>query len=175
MPKPIYNVFKVEYNGIARELSSEVAIADPLSGKRLTLKRVIWDTGATNCVLNHGVADKLGLQPTGQMQVMTANGQAIASTFLINIILPPLNAEKQVRIIDINAAEGDLGPDTDMLIGMDVISIGDFAVENDGGKTCYSFCLPPFDNKYGMIEKADKLNTRNAKFNAKQSGKLLKG
>ena len=175
MAKPIYNVFKVAYNGIARELVSEVAITDPLTGKLLKLERAIWDTGASNCVLNRGIADKLELQPTGVTTVSTANGESIENTYLISIILPPLEAANHVRIVNINASEGNLGPNVEKLIGMDVICIGDFTVENDAGKTGYSFCLPPFDHKYGMLEKADKLNEKNAKYNAKQSAKLLKG
>lgn len=61
-----------------------------------------------------------------------------------------------------------------MLIGMDVIVLGDFTVQNYNGKTHYSFSLPPFDNKYDMLEKANQINKKNAKHNAKQQAKLLK-
>jgi hypothetical protein len=54
----------------------------------------------------------------------------------LNVILP-----NKARIINIYALEGT--PNScDMLIGMDVISIGDFAVTNFDGKTTFSFRIP---------------------------------
>lgn len=40
------------------------------------------------------------------------------------------------------AACADLGPNIDLLIGMDIISLGDFAITNVNGKTTFSFRLP---------------------------------
>ncbi len=175
MQRPIHNVFNIAFDGIARELKSRAAISDPLTGERLSLDRVIWDTGATSSVINLGIADQLGLIPTGQTIVTTANGEAIANTYVINIDLPPLDQPQKVRILNINAPEANLGPSTEMLIGMDVISLGDFTVQNCDGETHFSLCLPPFANKYDMVEKATTINLKNSKFNAKQAGKLLKG
>jgi predicted aspartyl protease len=164
MLKPIHFAFNVAYNGIARELISGAAIIDPLTGKSLDLNRVIWDSGATNSVISRSVAQKIGSTPTGAAQVMTANGPMIVNTYLIHIDLP-----QKVIIPNLDVSEGDLGPDTEMLIGMDVIAIGDFTVQNHNGKTHFSFCVPPFDNKYDMIAKATQINQKNSKHNEKHS------
>jgi len=51
-------------------------------------------------------------------------------------------------------------PGTDVLIGMDIIMIGDFAISNGNGKTLFSFAIPPFKNKVSYTEKADSINRR---------------
>jgi hypothetical protein len=46
------------------------------------------------------------------------------------------------------------------LIGMDVINTGDFSISNYGGKTVFSFALPPFENRTDLLEKANAVNKR---------------
>lgn len=67
MPRPIYSVFSIEYDGYARELVSEAAISDPLTNKSIKLDRVIWDTGASACAVNLGIAERLNLIPTASV------------------------------------------------------------------------------------------------------------
>jgi hypothetical protein len=47
-----------------------------------------------------------------------------------------------VVVPEIRVTEAPLTGDTDVLVGMDVIGIGDFAVTNKDGKTVFSFRLP---------------------------------
>ena len=68
--------------------------------------------------------------------IMTADGERQSYTYLINLIL-----QNKVIFPTLQAIEGHiLGGD--VLIGMDVITQGDFAVTNKGGKTIYSFRFP---------------------------------
>jgi len=70
------------------------------------------------------------------------NSSSEQPTYLINLIL--LN---RVRIININVTQCDLNsPGNDLLIGMDVISIGDFSISSHG-KTTFCFSIPA--NKRG--------------------------
>jgi hypothetical protein len=48
----------------------------------------------------------------------------------------------------------------DMLIGMDIIQLGDFHISNKGGKTRFSFVIPPLPNVYSLTVEAAKLNER---------------
>jgi hypothetical protein len=43
-------------------------------------------------------------------------------------------------------------PGTDVLIGMDIISMGDFAITNARGKTIFSFVIPSLNKKISFIE-----------------------
>lgn len=97
----------------------------------------IWDTGATNTTITQDVVNKCGLQPTGMTVVHHANGQANVNTYLINIGLP-----NGILVEDVPVNGGKLVGPFDVLIGMDIITLGDFAVTNKNGKTMFSFRYP---------------------------------
>jgi len=44
---------------------------------------------------------------------------------------------------------------------MDIILLGDFSISNGGGRTLFSFAIPPFENKTDHYEKALAVNKRN--------------
>jgi hypothetical protein len=48
----------------------------------------------------------------------------------------------KIGIVGVNVTEGILGGDVEILIGMDIISMGDFSVTHVGGKSCFSFRIP---------------------------------
>ena len=48
-----------------------------------------------------------------------------------------------------------------MLIGMDIIRLGDFSISNGAGKTLFTFAMPPFDDKIDLYEKAISVNGSN--------------
>lgn len=47
-----------------------------------------------------------------------------------------------------------------MLIGMDIIGMGDFAVCNTGNATSFTFAIPPFPDRLNFSEKAEMLNKK---------------
>lgn len=96
----------------------------------------IWDTGATGSVITQRVVDTCGLKPIGMTQVHHAHGMAMAETYLVNIGLP-----NRVGFANMTVTKGDLAL-TDALIGMDIITRGDFAITNKAGKTVMSFRVP---------------------------------
>ena len=158
--KPLHQVFTTASpQGLLNSLISRVGIVDAInSQKGLVVEQAIWDTGATSSCINKSIVTKLGLIPTGKVIVHTANGASMVSTYVVSLMLP-----NSVSCPNLVVSEGDLGPAVDMLIGMDVIAHGDFVVQNNAGKTSFSFCFPAFDDKYDMIEKADKVNSANKK------------
>lgn len=97
----------------------------------------VWDTGATGSCITQRVVDDLKLIPIGKTQISTANGLKMVNTYLVDIGLP-----NNVIIPNIVVSCADLGNDLDLLIGMDIISLGDFAITNVNGRTTFSFRLP---------------------------------
>lgn len=82
-----------------------------------------------------------GMKPIGMIKTNTANGERNSEVFLVNVLLP-----NKVVFNNLRVTVGDLGKGgPDMLIGMDIISHGDFAVTSLGGKTCFSFRLPSME------------------------------
>ena len=68
--------------------------------------------------------------------VHDVRGSSESETFFVNIALP-----NQTMFSNMRVAKGELAG-ADILIGMDVISQGDFAVTNVGGKSKFSFRVP---------------------------------
>ena len=144
--------------GLLRSLKMEVHVL--YSGKRYTCKAV-WDTGATGTCISKRVIDAMGLVPIGFTSVNTANGlKEDAGQFIINIAFP-----NSVTITDLRATEFSGGGDIDMLIGMDVICMGDMSITNANGLTVFSYRIPSDwahidyveaakSSKYGKIVKS---------------------
>lgn len=103
--------------------------------------KAIWDTGATASVITQRVADKLGLKPTGIVEVHTAAGKTLADVHYVNIWLPNHVGFKFVRV-----STGELGDNHDLLIGMDIINMTDFAITNRDGRTTWTVRMPSSGN-----------------------------
>jgi|NGEPerStandDraft_6_1074524.scaffolds.fasta_scaffold23314_2 hypothetical protein len=97
----------------------------------------VWDTGATGSVITQKVVDDLGIAPIGLTQVHGVNSVEISPVYLVDFYFT-LN---DVRFAGLNVTLGQL-PGSDALIGMDVITTGDFVITNRGGKTKMSFRVP---------------------------------
>jgi hypothetical protein len=69
-------------------------------------------------------------------KVHTASGTDIVPTFYVSIGLP-----NKIVIPVLQVTQGVL-TGTDVLVGMDIINSGDFAVTNRDGKTVFSFRMP---------------------------------
>ncbi len=144
--------FSVNYAGRARVLQTKVKVCTPLNGTedinaRKDLKEYvsIWDTGATHSAITERVVSDLGLKPTGLAEVRHADGKSSVNTYLIGIALPNGLAFSQVRVSQVNLIPDDNQKDEDqpqLLIGMDIIGMGDFAVTNFNGNTLLSFQIP---------------------------------
>ena len=97
----------------------------------------LWDTGATNSVITQNVVDACGLKPTGFGSIFHAQGESRnIERFLVNIGLP-----NNVAFPGLPVTLGVL-ISADILIGMDIIGRGDFAVSNFNGRTKFSFRFP---------------------------------
>ncbi|GHT02313.1 hypothetical protein FACS189423_00780 [Bacteroidia bacterium] len=133
--------FTVEYAAITDTLATKCVVSeahDPsiITTSNYTECKAIWDTGAMRSVISTKIVDNLGLAPIGKTRVFHANGESVVGSYLVNIILP-----NQIGCSFLQVTEGDIS-DTDVLIGMDIISRGDFAVSSVQGKTKFSFQVP---------------------------------
>jgi len=154
LPEP--RSFTVRYNGRTNQLRTKVLVSKPAYPTDIvispdTLKNAkeyncIWDTGATNSVVSQKVVEECGFKPIGMVMVHSATEEKLCETFLVSIILP-----NKVGIPSIRVTKGQL-TDCDILIGMDVINQGDFAVTHKDGKTMFSFRLPSME-EIDFVEK----------------------
>ena len=101
--------------------------------------QALWDTGATRSSITQNVVQSLALIHTTFTDVEHAGGITNnVPVYLVNIVLP-----NRVQFSGVEVAESKLPPNIDVIIGMDIITQGDFAVTNRGSKTTFSFRHPP--------------------------------
>ena len=123
--------------GILNQLTTLVDIIVPNSKTAFQVK-AIWDTGATASVITDNVVKALGLVPTGMSHVNTANGLAIQNTYIVDVVLP-----NGLRVTDVTVTGATaLSGGSEVLIGMDIITLGDLSITNYKGSTCMSFRIP---------------------------------
>lgn len=109
----------------------------------------IWDTGASASVITVKVANDLGLQPVGMTEVHTAGGRRNCNIYLVDIELP-----NGIHISNVQVTEADMTTQ-DVLIGMDIVGLGDLAISNYQGKTSLSFRIPSVA-KIDFVEEANR-------------------
>ena len=97
----------------------------------------VWDTGATNSMITQAVVDQCSLLSIGITDINHALGTAKdVEEFLVDIGLP-----NGVKRPGLRVAKAVL-PHGHVLIGMDIISQGDFAVTHPRSNTKFSFRIP---------------------------------
>ena len=131
----IISVFTEKYKSIQRKLINSAVVE---SKKEHVPVKAQWDTGATGTCISKELANKLKLIPTGLVNVHTPSGIGTMNKYMINLVL-----NNEVRFVNLSVMDSEIGKQgIDVLIGMDIISNGDFAVSNYDGKTYFSFRLP---------------------------------
>ncbi len=127
--------FTTRFNGRSNKLFNDVYIkTDGKDMKAIAL----WDTGATHTCISDRVASELNLTPIGQSKIHTAGGESIVDTYCIDLKLPNDVLIKDTMVTGSDIAKQGL----DVLIGMDIIGIGDFTVSSFNGITQFSFRIP---------------------------------
>ena len=100
--------------------------------------KALWDTGATNCVITPKVVKELGLVPSGVSQNRHAGGMSDVNIYYVDLRLPNNIVIRGVRVSECADQAGRF----DLIIGMDVISLGDFSITGQGTRRMVSFCMP---------------------------------
>lgn len=124
--------------GMSQPFDSEL---EPLSEKPSMYKfSAIWDTGSECTTISRTAAQDLDLKPIGEIEAHHSGGHSIANIYLVNILLPNGIEYQGLRVMDGNF------DDTDILLGMDVISQCDFAITHPQEQTKLSFQIPSVEN-----------------------------
>jgi len=125
-----------------KELPCQVRIGPPQASPDglphpLVEYAALWDTGATGSVVSKRIVADLALKPVGTSLVHGVHGKETVCTYFVSIVLPNDIVIEAVRVTEAEGLDG-----FDVLIGMDVIGQGDFAVSNYLGKTTFAFRMP---------------------------------
>lgn len=140
-----FHAFTVTADRIANRILTDVLISDafdpqnpPKKIPKATQAKALWDTGATKSGVTPETVRTLGLVPTGATRVNHAGGTSKANTYVVNIALPNKVGVPGVQVTELAVADHDFG----VVIGMDIITRGDFAITNVNGQTRMSFRMP---------------------------------
>lgn len=168
-----FTAFTKEEKGLLNVLKTDVSIIvdkkiNPDYKKEKDKYEAIWDTGATGSVISAELAQKLKLNPIGKTKVSTAGGVFEVNKYIIGLKLP-----NNLEIQNVMVSSGNLGSGVDFLIGMDIITLGDFSITNLNGKTMFSFRFPSCES-INYVEQAKKLQKRDLESQLKKMEKEMK-
>jgi len=130
-----YRALTQQYDGKTNVLLSEVEL---ISGENHLTIKAIWDTGATNTCITHEVAQALHLQSIGFGSRGTAGGAITCNRYLVDMLLPNRVVFQGIPVCEVNLDSDGIGA----LIGMDLITSGDFAITHQQDKTTFTFRIP---------------------------------
>lgn len=100
----------------------------------------LWDTGATNSCITKEYAEALELQVISKASVSGVFGTQEANVYMVNVTLNNKSISVDIKVTECDALSAD--KQVGMLIGMDIISMGDFTISNHNNKTTMSFRVP---------------------------------
>jgi predicted aspartyl protease len=93
-------------------------------------------------VITKSVAESLGLPVVGRTKVQGVHGSKEVNVYYVEIVLDGTDIRLMAKVTECDELSDDntLG----MLVGMNIITMGDFAITNCDGKTTMTFRVPSF-------------------------------
>jgi hypothetical protein len=128
------NAITYRFNNIAREISTPIYVS--MQGENPLEFVAVWDTGATNSVITVDVVKRLNLCSEGSTVINGVTGSQVVDSYLVTFTLPN-NFSKDIFATSCTEAIG-----CDVLVGMDIISMVDFAITSGASGTTFSFKTP---------------------------------
>lgn len=128
--------FEVLFPYTTHRVYSSCTIINPTDSTKSISCRALWDTGAMASGMTRELAESLGLSPVSTKRVSDFHGTYDDNVYWVNVRL-----SNSITFSLVEASEGKIG-DCDFLIGMDIISKGDFCLCNENGETSLSFRTP---------------------------------
>jgi len=143
LTNPNFQAFTIRANARALRIETNVGISRPRTAEEVAAGpehngKAVWDTGATGSVIHPRIAKDLELIESGKKKIQGVNSEYLTSLYMVDIYLPNMVCVQGVQV----SVFGSQSMNFDMLIGMDLISMGDFAFTNLGGKSVFSFRTP---------------------------------
>lgn len=128
---------------IAHSIITPCRIGRPFSTENASAEvNALWDTGATCTCISEDLANAIGLLPDDETELTVGDNRKVKS----RVYSVQLNmGDFVVPYIRVNS----LPPNRthDVIIGMDIISMGDLTISNYSGQTTLSFRFPSICEK----------------------------
>ena len=128
--------FNVNLGSLADEIVTECDFVSLDQTRRVKALRAMWDTGSNATILSTKLISELRPERFGQGGMTGIGGQSEGDTYLVHVSLPTGDVITYQEVYEAN-----LG-DYDAIIGMDIITRGNFHLDCDYGEILLSFELP---------------------------------
>ena len=128
--------FSISLGSLADEIVTECEFVSLDQQRRVKALRAMWDTGSNATILSTKLVSELRPDHFGQGGMTGVGGQSEGDTYLMHVSLPTGDIITYQEVYEAN--QGDY----DAIIGMDIITRGNFHLDCDHGETLFSFELP---------------------------------
>jgi hypothetical protein len=108
----------------------------------------LWDTGASISAVTPEIQKQLKATPIDKKAISGIHSTQIVDVIYITLELPNHVIKKNIEVVVCNITSN-----VGMILGMDIISMGDLALSNGNDQTLISFAVPPFEEKIDFSKK----------------------
>ena len=142
--------------GTSFELSAGYLIVVEGRIETLNKLRFVLDTGATRSVVDRKIADRLRVRRRqGQRQVLSFDKiVTLDQAEFQDVQFGPVRLANLSMLVDDLARFSDLGRDVDVIIGMDLLRMRNFAIDYDSMEVLFS---PPDHAGFGPVPESEPL------------------
>ena len=148
MSNDVYTLSLYDKNGVFNHIAFDVHVRAYNAKMVITQNaRALLDTGATYTGITSRFAKSMSLESLKTKNLNTANGMKDCPIYSLDIIFPKDKIFENLEVVEITDDQ-----QYDIVIGMDIIKMGDIAITHVDGKMMFSLRIPPagkyinFDN-----------------------------
>lgn len=131
-----YNLYK-----LSNVIITPIEVANYFDKAKAVKMFGIWDTGATTSCITKKYAEQLGLTAVSTSIMRGVFGERESPVYRIVITFKNKNIVLERLVVGCDTLASD-EENIGLLIGMDVIGLGDFTVSNHNNQTVMSFRIP---------------------------------
>lgn len=124
------------FNEPGKALESYIAIGG--EGNMMAVK-ALWDTGSTQSLISDSIIKMINPVQKSKTKIVSGNEVFESAIYSISISLSEEITFRDVSVQNANLSEKDV----DMILGMDIISRGDFEIRNYNNIVEFAFRIPP--------------------------------
>jgi hypothetical protein len=121
------------HQGFAKKIISNALITSIDTNKAIKVT-AMWDTGATRSLINDNIVEALDLKKINLAQIKHVAGTEIYPVYSAALKIQGGLKIKEHRFVSFPSIHT-----FDMIIGMDIIALGKFCIENRKGNSVFSF------------------------------------
>lgn len=135
--------FTYQFDKNVKSLVTPVGITHPYDEERVVNKPKphwtagLWDTGASNCLITKSLAEAYNLHPIDKVWVEHAKGRSLENVYLAFLQI----TNRYFVEVELTECQS-ISNNFEIIIGLDVISKGDFSITSSRNKVTFSFRLP---------------------------------